>query len=85
MPDGSWHQQEWADAKGFKHSLVAAGALEDGRVRLACMKPLRSGGIGHICLVHNGRTIESRSKTGPDRRAWTGLGWQSRCRVWVLS
>ena len=85
MPDGSWIQAAWADTQGFKHSDVPSGALEDGRVRLAYMKPLSSGGVGHIALIHNGYTIESSGKRGPGRRAWTGEGWQSRCRLWVLT
>lgn len=85
MPDGSWHQAAWADRQGFKTTTVEAGGLKDGRVRLAYMKPLSEGGVGHIALVLDGQTIESSGKRGPGRRPWTGQGWQSRCRLWVLA
>lgn len=85
IPDGSWHQKGWAESVGFKETVVASGALQDNRIRLAYMKPLRPGGVGHIALVLNGWTIESSSKRGPGRRLWTGEGWQSRCVLWVLT
>jgi cell wall-associated NlpC family hydrolase len=85
IPDGSWHQREWAESVGFKESTVLAGSATDNRVRLAYMKPLSSGGIGHIALVHNALTIESSGKRGPGRRPWDGNGWQKRCRLWVLT
>jgi len=85
IPDGSWHQAEWAQEAGLKRSDIESGKLLDGVVRLAYMKPLTSRGIGHIALIHNGRTIESSGKRGPGRRAWTGKGWQSRCRLWALT
>jgi cell wall-associated NlpC family hydrolase len=85
IPDGSWHQAEWAEATGLKTSTILAGSATDGRVRLAYMKPLSQGGVGHIALIHNARTIESSGKRGPGRRPWDGNGWQKRCRLWVLT
>lgn len=85
IPDGSFHQMQWLEDCGFKDSSVEGGKLCDGVVRAAYMRPVAQGGVGHIALIHNGRTIESSSKRGPGRRPWTGMGWQSRCRVWVLT
>lgn len=85
VPDGSFHQMQWLDDYGFKASSVLAATLRDGIVRAAYMKPLRPGGVGHIAIVHGGQTIESSGKRGPGRRPWTGDGWQSRCRLWVLA
>lgn len=85
IPDGSWNQADWAEDIGFKHSTIESGKLLDGVVRLAHMKPLSPGGIGHILLIHNGKTIESSGKRGPNRRTWSGEGWQSRCRLWALT
>lgn len=85
IPDGSFYQMQWMDDIGFKYSSVDSGMLHDGVVRAAYMRPLSNGGVGHIALVHNGRTIESSGKRGPGRRPWTGEGWQTRCRLWVLA
>lgn len=85
IPDGSWMQAEWADDAGLKRSSIDAGEIIDGAVRMAQMPPASGGGIGHIALIHNGRTIESSGRRGPGRREWTGTAWQSRCRVWVIS
>lgn len=84
MPDGSWIQHEWIREHGFKQSTVEAGKLLDGRVRVAIMTP-HGGGVGHIALIHNGRTMESHGGKGPDRRPWTGNGWQAKCSVYVLA
>lgn len=85
IPDGSSNQKDWAESAGFKVSSIEAGKLKDGAVRLAYMRPQSAGGVGHIALIHMGRTIESSGKRGPGRRGWTGEGWQSRCRLWVLT
>ena len=83
MPDGSVNQADWADAQGFKKSTVDACLLKDGRIRLAQWK--NAGGVGHICLVLNGETLESHGAKGPDRRPWSlGVGWMAACHVWVL-
>lgn len=85
IPDGSYFQRQWLEDTGFKDSTVASGMLTDGIVRCAYMRPLSQGGIGHIALVHNGRTIESSGKRGPGRRTWDGIGWQARCHLWALA
>lgn len=85
IPDGSFHQMQWMEDTGFKDSSVSSGMLRDGIVRAAYMRPIGRGGVGHIALVHDGQTIESSGKRGPGRRAWTGEGWQSRCRLWVVA
>jgi cell wall-associated NlpC family hydrolase len=84
VPDGSMNQRDWLDRVGFKTSAVESGALKDGVVRAAYMRPLPKG-VGHIAMVLDGQTIESSGKRGPGRRPWTGDGWQSRCILWCLT
>jgi cell wall-associated NlpC family hydrolase len=85
LPDGSVNQHDWCDAQGFKHSNVDAGKITDGALRIAFLSPAAGGGVGHVSLIHMGRTLESHGGMGPDRRPWTGLGWQGKCSVYVLT
>lgn len=83
MPDGSYFQAEWLDKQGFKKSTVEAGLLRDGRVRVAYFQ--NRGGISHIVLLLNGKTLESHGSKGPNRRTWDlRVGWMKKSRVWVL-
>lgn len=85
MPDGSAVQHEWVRDAGFKASSVPAARLLDGVVRIAFLSPTAGGGIGHVALIRNGLTFESHGGAGPNRRAWSGAGWQWRCKVYVLT
>ena len=40
--------------------------------------------IGHVVLVHNGKTLESHGGVGPNARPWTGTGWQAKASVYLL-
>jgi len=84
LPDGSVNQHDWIKGNGFKQSDVASGELLDGAVRIAFLSPVDGGGVGHVVLIHNGKTFESHGHYGPDRRPWTGDAWQGRCAVYVL-
>ena len=84
MPDGSVNQRDWIENNGFKRSDVDSGALLDGAVRIAFLSPQDGGGIGHVVLIHGGQTCESHGGVGPDRRPWTGAGWQRHAHVFVL-
>lgn len=86
IPDGSVQQADWAQEIGLKRSTVEAGLLLDGVVRLAQLSPSASrSGVGHIVLILNGQTIESHGSAGPNRRPWTGEGYQALCSVWALT
>ena len=86
FPDGSVVQHDWVRAQGFTKVTVADGQNTDGIVRIAFLKPQDSpSNIGHVVLLHNGRTIESHGGVGPDSRPWTGTAWQARTHVYVLT
>ncbi len=80
LPDGSYLQNDWCAAQGFKHADSAAyanTALHDGHVRLCFHKPGGRGGdgIGHVWLVYGdgsgeAMTLESYGGHGPGRRPW---------------
>lgn len=83
MPDGSWHQGQWAEKQGFKQSDSKACLLKDGRVRLAYWR--NPSGVSHIALVLNGKTLESHGSRGPNRRTWDlDVTWMRDAKVWVL-
>jgi len=85
IPDGSVNQHDWVKSRGFKKSDVKSGKLKDGRVRIAFLEPaMTTSHIGHVVLIWNGMTYESHGGKGPDSRPWTGLGWQAKCKVYVL-
>ncbi|MBC7808847.1 MAG: C40 family peptidase [Akkermansiaceae bacterium] len=82
MPDGSWFQEELARKQGFKKSTSESCLLKDGRVRLAYWKNKDQGGISHIALVLNGKTLESHDSRGPNRRTWSlDTGWMRDAEV----
>jgi hypothetical protein len=86
FPDGSVVQHEWVQAHQLPTSTIAAATANDGVVRIAFLRPQDSPkGIGHVVLVHNGRTLESHGGVGPDSRPWTGEGWQAKAQVYGMS
>jgi cell wall-associated NlpC family hydrolase len=86
VPDGSWTQMEWLKEMGFKESSVESAKLKDGVVRVAVLSQGdSSSGIGHIAIVVDGRTLESHGSVGPNRREWTGGGWQAKAHVYALT
>lgn len=85
FPDGSVVQHDWVKVQDFPVHSVADGKRTDGAVRIAFLSPNDvSSGIGHVALLHNGYTLESHGGTGPDRRPWTGMGWQAKTKVYLL-
>jgi hypothetical protein len=84
--DGSVVQHEWVRTNGFQLTTTDAAALQDGVIRIAFLRPQDSTShIGHVALVHNGRTLESHGSFGPNSRPWTKTGWQARAVVYVLT
>lgn len=70
FPDGSWHQNKYFVDNGFESVKYADQAsLQDDWLRIAFIAPAK-GKIGHVWLIHNGQTIESRGGKGPDQRSW---------------
>jgi len=70
IPDGSWNQRKYFEEQGYKQNPYAMVAgLKDNRLRIAFMNPV-GGKSGHVWLVINGQTIESRSGKGVSRRRW---------------
>jgi lysozyme family protein len=86
FPDGSVVQHDWVKQRNFKKSTPQSALLQDGAVRIAFLRPQDvSSGIGHVVLVHNGRTLESHGGRGPNARPWTNTGWQAKSFVYVLT
>jgi len=86
IPDGSVVQQDWVQAKGFMRGTVADGSLKDGKIRIAFLNPQDSPeGVGHVVLILNSATVESHGGVGPDSRPFTGVGWQAKAKVYLLS
>ncbi|WP_294537059.1 hypothetical protein [uncultured Rhodoblastus sp.] len=85
FPDGSVVQHEWIESRDFKQVNRATGSAPDGAVRIAFLSPSDSSeGIGHVVLIHNGKTLESHGGVGPDERPWTSRGWQAKASVYLL-
>lgn len=85
FPDGSVVQHSWIQDHGFAASSIEEAKSGDGAVRIAFLRQQDSPKkIGHVVIVHNGRTLESHGGVGPDSRAWTGESWQSKARVYLL-
>ena len=85
FPDGSVVQHDWVRNNAFQVVERSSGALADGGVRIAFLKPTDSPQrIGHVVLLHRGKTLESHGGVGPDERSWTGNGWQSKAHVYML-
>lgn len=87
IPDGSANQLQWFREQGFKRSDHSAGKLKDGALRVAVLPQQPGPGVGrHVAFILDGKTYESSPKTkGPGSRKWNGLGWQSKCVVFVLT
>jgi hypothetical protein len=85
FPDGSVVQHDWVRDKGYERSTRTDALLEDGKIRIVFLRPQdTSSHIGHVALVHNGKTIESHGGVGPNTRAWTNTGWQAKAFVYIL-
>jgi len=85
FPDGSVVQHDWIRNRGFQKVAIGNGKLNDNRVRIAFLRPRDApSGIGHVVLIHNGRTLESHGGVGPDTRVWTGTGWQAKACVYEV-
>ncbi len=85
FPDGSVVQHDWIQGRGFALSSIADGKLTDGLVRIAFLSPRDSGhNIGHVVLIANGATLESRGGIGPVSLPWDGAGWQAKAAVYLL-
>jgi hypothetical protein len=86
FPDGSVVQHDWVRARRFRRTTIEAAKASDGKVRIAFLSPSDSpSGIGHVVLIHNGRTLESHGGVGPNSRDWTGRGWQASSKVYDLT
>lgn len=70
LPDGSWIQETWCDNEGFnKNPYASVADNKDDYLRVAFIKAYR-GKVGHIWLIHNGKTIECYGGVGVGRRPW---------------
>jgi cell wall-associated NlpC family hydrolase len=86
FPDGSVVQHDWVRAQGFARVDTASGQEEDGLVRMAFLRPQDTHSrIGHVALIHNGKTLESHSGVGPDSLPWIEAGWQALAYVYLLT
>ncbi|MDQ0471750.1 glycoside hydrolase family 25 protein [Labrys wisconsinensis] len=86
FPDGSVVQHDWIRRQGFQQTDWNDGARSDGVVRIAFLSPnATSSGIGHVLIIHNGKTIESHGGVGPDSRPWTDLGFSRKMSVYRLT
>ena len=86
LPEGSVVQHEFIREMGFKKSTTSAAMLDDGILRIAFLEPSDSrNGIGHVTLIHKGKTIESHRGAGPSRRVWNRTSYQPLCIVYVLA
>jgi hypothetical protein len=86
FPDGSVVQHDWVIAHHFEKSSPQAAMQNDGIIRMAFLSPHDSAdGIGHVLLVAAGMTLESHGGVGPDSRAWTNTGFQSKTSVYVVA
>lgn len=85
FPDGSVVQNDWMNAGGFRRAENDDGFLSDNVLRISFLRPADGlNKIGHVALIHMGQTIESHGGKGPNRREWTGTGWQAKANLYVL-
>lgn len=86
FPDGSVVQHDWIKAEGFASGKIADGSLKDDIIRIAFLSPHDAPSkIGHVALLRNGKTVESRGGKGPDSRKFDGSGWQAKAKIYVLA
>jgi hypothetical protein len=86
FPDGSVVEHEWVQRKGFQTLPRSTGSSRDGAVRIAFLRPQDSPHrIGHVVLIHDGKTLESHRGVGPDSRAWNTAGWESKAIVYLFA
>lgn len=85
FPDGSFIQHDAVRKAGFKTSTIDALDLGDNAIRIVFLSPLDGGGIGHVALWHNGKSVESHGGVGPDRRATYQCPWLRVAHVYVLT
>jgi len=72
LPEGSVQQHLWCESHALKPTApdyATNAGLMDDRLRIAFIEP-KGQKAGHVWLVINGMTIESRSGKGPSRRLW---------------
>jgi hypothetical protein len=85
LPDGSWNQHQWLK-KHCRPCHYQDGAKQDGVIRMFYLSAKYAKGRlvqpGHIGLIQNGFTIESRGGIGPDRVKWLSRGFHRICRVY---
>jgi len=85
FPDGSVVQHDFIRDKGYEKSTRADAMLQDGKVRIVFLRPQDAPSkIGHVALVHNGKTLESHGSFGPNAREWNNTGWQAKALVYIL-
>lgn len=84
---GTWHLYDFFNQQGLKKSDPLAATRHDNILRVAVGLAgwVGIGKIGHIVLIYNGVTIESSGGKGANSRPWTGKGWQSFYKVFVVS
>lgn len=75
LPDGSVRQAAWCEQhlRRLEHPSDVAYARDDpGRLFIVFLRPsaIRPRSAGHVWLVCEGRTIESRGGVGVSSRAW---------------
>ena len=86
IPDGSARQLDWLIDSNFKESTVDNGKLLDGMLRIFVLPQQPGPGVGrHVGFILNGMTYESYVGNGPGSRAWTGRGYQAKCKVYVIA
>ena len=72
MPDGSWAEDSWFKAQGFKDTAYANCVGADDLVRLCIHRPDGRGGdpTGHVWICVHGHSVESHGGVGPAERPW---------------
>lgn len=83
FPDGSANQKVWIQHYGFKESNYESGFLRDDFIRIAFL-PGTKDEAGHVLLILNGWTYESRGRKGVDNRLWGSQPFMKKMTVFVL-
>ena len=72
-------------SSGYSECTVEDGHLTDGILRLAYLSPENtSDDIGHILLICDGMTYESRGSVGPSTQQWGAQGYHRLMKLLVL-